>query len=386
VGTAALPVLGAAVRDLWPLDPGVVYLNHGGFGVTPHEVASVAAEWRARIERNPMRFMVRDYPAEVRKAAAELATFLGAASDRVVFVENATAGLNAVLRSRDFAAGDEIVIPSLAYGASMKATRYVAARTGAVLVTPDIPVPLADAEAAAAAVIAALSSRTRLVIVDHIVSAMGFVLPVRTIADAAHAHGARVLIDGAHAPGQIPLAVADTGADWYVGNLHKWLFAPRACGVLWVREGAEAGLHPLAISHGYGQGLAAEFDWTGTHDPAAILSVPAAIAFHRRLGGAALMARNAALAAEAAALVSERFGTPMSGAPSLFASMATVALPARFGTTDGDAARLRQRLSDIHRIETVLTVHDGRLWVRLAAQAYNERGAYERLGALLAGM
>jgi isopenicillin-N epimerase len=283
------------------------------------------------------------------------------------------------LRSLAFQPGDEIVIPALAYGAIMKAARFVADRTGAVLVTPQIPVPLPSADAALAAVTAALSLRTKLVVIDHIVSQMGFMLPVRAIADAAHKVGAKVLIDGAHAPGQIPLVMAETGGDWYVGNLHKWLFVPRACGVLWVAPGGREAIHPLAISHGYGQGLTTEFDWTGTHDPSGMLSAPAAIALHQRLGGEALMQRNAALAREAADLVAGALQTPLGGAAEQFASMITVALPTRLGTTQAHASTLRLRLSEQHRIEAVISAHGDTLWLRLAAQAYNERADYQRL-------
>ena len=371
------------LRDLWPLDPAITYLNHGGFGVTPREVAAVQADFRARIEANPMRFMMGEYPAAVRASAAALAAFLGAKAEDIVFTENATSGLNAVLRSLDFAPGDEIVVPTLAYGAMMKAARYVAARTGAKIVTPEIPLPLPSHQAAIDAVTAAFSPRTKLVLIDHIVSPTGFTLPVRAIADAAHAAGAQVLIDGAHAPGQIPLAMAETGGDWYVGNLHKWLFVPRACGFLWAGGAARHLIHPLAISHGYEQGLTAEFDWTGTHDPTSILCVPAAIAFHAKLGGAALMQRNAGLVREALDRVAAAFQTPLGAAPGLFTSMGTVALPQRFGATDAEAAALRRTLSDVHRIEAVISAQKGQLWLRLAAQAYNEIADYERLIAVL---
>jgi isopenicillin-N epimerase len=311
-----------------------------------------------------------------------LATFVAAAPEQVVFLGNATDGINAVLRSLDFKPGDEVVIPDLAYNAVTMAARYIADHTGAKLVVPTIPVPLPDADSAVAAFAAALTARTKLVIVDHIVSPMGYVLPIKRIADAAHAVGARVLIDGAHAPGHIPLAMAKTGADWYVGNCHKWLFAPRACGFLWAADPAQE-IHPLANSHGYRSGLAAEFDWTGTRDPAAFLSIPAAIAFHAHLGGSALMTRNAALVQEAADIIGNALGTARSAPPEMFASMATVGLPPRLSGADGAAVNLRRRIADEHRIETIITAHRGAFWVRLAAQAYNARADYERLAEVL---
>jgi isopenicillin-N epimerase len=367
---------GHAVRDLWPLDPAINYLNHGGYGVTPREVLTEQTRWRDRIERNPTGFMVEVYPGAIRAAAAALASFIGADADGVVFAGNATEACNAVLRSLDFAPGNEILTTDVAYGAITKAIRYAASRCGAALAAATIPLPLATADDALAAIAAKLSARTRLVVIDHIVSLTGCRLPVERIATLAHAAGARVLVDGAHAPGQIALDMATIGADWYVGNCHKWLFAPRACGFLWGAPDARD-IHPPVISHGYGSGMVKEFDWTGTRDPSAFLSVPAAIAFHRRIGGTGLMARNAALALEAASMLAARWGTDLAGPRDMFAAMVAVALPERFK----DAVRLRNALAQAHGIETVVQAHGDRLWLRVAAQAYNELGDYEGLAA-----
>src|SRR5690349_7025119 len=368
---------GRAARAEWPLDPDVVYLNHGGYGVAPNAVLAAQAVWRGRIEANPMRFMARQLPAAWRAAAEALAAHLGARGDDVVFVANATAGCNAVLRSLDFRPGDEILVTSLAYGAVAKAVRYVAARSGATVVTADIPLPLADGAAIGAVVAARLGPRTRFVVLDHIASSSALVLPVAELAHLAHQAGARVLIDGAHAPGQVPLDLAQTGADWYVGNCHKWLMAPRGCGFLWAPSASQAELHPLAISHGHGQGFLAEFDWTGTIDPTPFLCVPDAIACHTRFGGPALMARNRRLALEAARLLAARWGTALGGPEDCFAAMATVRLPLA-ETTQEAAVALQRRLAAEHRIEAAIVAQAGALWVRVAAQAYNRLADYER--------
>ena len=240
-------IYGAGLTGEWPLDPAVTYLNHGGYGVAPHRVLRAQAEWRARIERNPTRFMRRELAAAQREAASRLAAFLGASGDDLVFVDNATAGINAVLRSLALGRGDEILITNLAYGAVAKAARYVAERSGARLVEVAIPVPLSDAGGALEAVAAALSPRVRLAIFDHIASMSALKLPVAELTALARKAGARVLIDGAHAPGQIALNVPAIGADWYVGNCHKWLMAPRGAGFLWASPDVQALIHPLAI-------------------------------------------------------------------------------------------------------------------------------------------
>jgi isopenicillin-N epimerase len=377
------PVWGAASRSDWPLDPAVTYLNHGGYGVAPKAVLAAAALWRERIERNPMRFMTEELPGAWRGAAAALAAHLGARGEDLVFVANATEGCNAVLRSLDFRPGDEILITDLAYGAIAKAVRYAALRSGARVVEAEVKLPLADAGSITEAMAARLGPRTRLVVIDHIASKSALVLPVAEIASLAHAAGACVLIDGAHAPGQVPLDLPATGADWYVGNCHKWLMAPRGCGFLWAPAERQPVLHPLAISHGYGSGFVAEFDWTGTRDPSPFLAVPAGIAFHERLGGEALMARNAALAREAARLLAAAWDTEILGPESAFAAMVTVRLPTAGASLD-EALAVQRRLQSDHAIAAAIVAQAGALWVRIAAQAYNERADYERLAGALA--
>lgn len=383
IARAAEPaVYGTALRPEWPLDPDVAYLNHGGYGVTPHGVLEEQERWRRRIERNPTRFFAMELAGLLREAAAALAGHLGAAADDVVFVDNATTGCNAVLRSLALKPGDEILITDLAYGAIAKAARYAALRSGAYVVEAQVPLPLPDDGAVIAAVAARLGPRTRLVVVDHVASHSALVLPVAEIARLAHAGGARVLVDGAHAPGLVPFDLPSTGADWYVGNCHKWLMAPRGCGFLWAETAQQALIHPLAISHGYGAGFIAEFDWTGTRDPSPFLSLPAALACHRRLGGAALMARNTALARQAARLLAARWRTELGGPPDNFAAMVTVRLPLDGAATVERATALQRQLSDEHRIEVAIMAQAGALWARIAAQAYNELADYERLAVL----
>jgi isopenicillin-N epimerase len=208
-------------------------------------------------------------------------------------------------------------------------------------------------------------------------------MPIADIIRDAKSAGARVLVDGAHAPGQVLLDIAALGADWYVGNLHKWYFAPRACGFLWAAEAAREGLHPLAISHGLGQGFTAEFDWTGTRDFTTVLAVPAAIEFHNSLGGTALMARNQALVRAGATRMAQRWGTELAAPRAMFAAMATVRLPTRGEVSPERALRILRWLSEAHRIEANASASDGALWLRIAAQAYNEAADYERLAAII---
>jgi isopenicillin-N epimerase len=378
----SLPALGAASRPEWPLDPAVTYLNHGGYGVAPNAVLREQEAWRRRIERNPTRFFSFELPELWREAAAALGGLLGVRGEDIVFVDNATTGCNAVLRSLDFAPGDEILVTSLGYGAITKAASYVAARSRANLVEVPLPLPVAGDAAIVAAVAARLGPRTRLAIFDHVASHSALVLPAAELTRLAHRAGARVLIDGAHAPGLVPCDPVAAAADWYVGNCHKWLMAPRGCGFLWAAPAGQGLVHPLAISHGYGAGFTAEFDWTGTRDPTPFLTLPAALAYHRRLGGAALMARNKALALSAGRALAEAWRTELGGPESNFAGMTTVRLPLAGEASAERALALRRQLSDEHRIEALINADGGALWLRLAAQAYNEPADYQRLAGL----
>ena len=374
--------LGAAVRHEWDLDPAYLTVNHGSYGATPRAVLAAQAEWQRRMEAQPTRFMSRELPAALRAAAARLAAFLGTRGEDTVFVENATVGCNAVLRSLSFAPGDEILVLSHGYGAVVKAARYAADRSGARVVEAAVPFPRPDDDAVVASVAAALTARTRLAVLDHITSASALLLPLARMAAACRAAGVPVLADGAHAPGNLDLDVPASGADWYVGNCHKWLCAPKGCAFLWARPERQAGLHPVTISHGYGQGFVAEFDWTGTRDMSAWLAVTAALDFHERLGGPALRARNRALATEGASLLAGRLGTETGAGNAAPNAMAVVRLPLSGRVTPQRALAVRERLLDAG---TDAPVHglDGVAWLRISAQAYNQSTDFARLADLI---
>jgi isopenicillin-N epimerase len=375
----ARPLYGAAAKAEWGLAPELANLNHGSFGSTPLAVMAAQDAWRRRIEANPTQFMSRESRPALRDAARRVAAELGAEGDDIVFSENATSAANAVLRSLDFKPGDEILITSLGYPAIRNAALYVADRAGAGVVEVGIPLPVRDADSILAAVQAKLSGRTRLAIFDHICSGSALVLPVERLTGLAHRAGAAVLIDGAHVPGQLPLDLAELGVEYYVANLHKWLMAPRGTGILWARRDLQAGLHPLTISHGYRKGFIEEFDWTGTKELTGWLSAPAGIDFFHRLGGERLMARNRELALAMGRMLSKAWDTPLAGPLQMFAAMAVVALPNAGPATFERSTELRLYLAEQHGIEAAVNASDGRLWVRIMAQAYNEPADYERL-------
>jgi isopenicillin-N epimerase len=290
-----------------------------------------------------------------------------------------------VLHSLDFRPDDTIVTTSHAYGAVLKAMTLVAARRGAQLKIAELPSLVEDEDAVIRAVGRALQPRTRLLVVDHITSATAAILPVRRIAALARAAGVPILVDGAHAPGQLPLDVTEIGADWYTGNAHKWLFAPRGCGLLWTAPKRQAITRPAVLSHGTDEGYTAAFDWIGTRDPSPWLSFEAAGCAHDRFGGEALMARNRKLADSAAhelaAALNARIATPaaMRGA---MAALILEELPA----TPDRAAAFRAALASEHRIMAPVSAFAGKLWLRISAQIYNGPADYERLAAACAAL
>jgi len=368
---------GSEARALWPLPAGLTYLNHGGYGLTPKAVLRVQSRLKAEMERDPARFV--DEPIleprlfAAREAAAEA---LGARVDDLVFVENATTGVNAVLQSMALPAGAEILILDHTYPAVRNAIRHKLASVGGRLVEVALPWPIASDDEIVAAVERSLTPRTALAVFDVIASHTATVFPVERLTALTRAHNVPVLIDAAHAPGQVPLNLPALGADWVTGNLHKWYFAPRGCAVLWARSERQGGLHPTVVSHGYGSGIAAEFNWTGTRDLTAWLSAPAGIAFHNGLGGRALMERNRGLAAEAALMLVDAWQTEIAGLPEQRAAMASIRVP----KAPAELGRLlHDRLLDKHRIQVPFFTIKGTLWLRISAQAYNQMPDYERL-------
>jgi isopenicillin-N epimerase len=222
-----------AARAAFCLDPDWLTLNHGSFGATPRAVIAAQQGWRDRLEAQPTRFMTMELPGALRSAASQLAGFLGADAEGLGFIENATAGCNAVLRSLRFTPDEEVVVLSHGYAAVQKAAAHIAGGAGARLIEVPIPFPRPDTAGLIAALEAALTPRTRLAILDHITSPSALVLPIAPLIALCRARGVPVLVDGAHAPGQVPLNLTALGADWYAGNCHKWLLAPKGCAFLW---------------------------------------------------------------------------------------------------------------------------------------------------------
>lgn len=373
----------------WALDPAITYLNHGTVGATPQRVLAAQQAIRDEIERQPARFLLREladvkqFPMRARPrmrvAAEAVAAFLGARAQDLGFVDNATTGCNAVLRSLNLKPGDEILVTDHGYGAVTNAAIYAARRAGASVRTAALPYPRFEPGAIVEAVVSALSPRTRIAVVDHVTSGSALILPVAEIAARCHAAGAAVLVDGAHAPGALPLDIPALGVDWYTGNLHKWAMAPRSSAILWAAPERQMDLHPPVISWGYEKGFEAEFDLVGTRDPSPWLAAPDGIEFMRGLGLDAMRDWNHALAWRSARRLAERWDIALPMAESMVGTMATFPLPARLGSSIEDAQRLKDALLYEDHIEVQIHAWRDRVWMRISGQVYNDDADVERL-------
>lgn len=378
------------MRDAFLLDPSVVHLNHGSFGAVPRVVTEAQQRLRDRAEANPMRFFRVDAPGLRAGARDVAAAFLGVGPAEVAMVRNVTEAISTVLASLAqqgrLGAGDVVVLSSQSYGAVQRAVARGCARTGAAYDVVDLP---ATGEGATDGYRAALGRaveagrRVALVVVDHITSPTGTVLPVAAVAAAAREAGALTFVDAAHVPGHLPAEPAATGADFWSGTWHKWGFAPRGTTALWVAEPERAALDPLTTSWNDGLPFPQPFDMRGTDDYSAWMCLQDAVGFWADAGGPALAERAVGLLDKGAAVVSAALPAADAPVPATPAPcLRMVPLPDGVAGTLDDADVLYRRLS-AHGVEAQVTPYAGRGYLRLSAAPYNEIDDYERLAEIL---
>jgi isopenicillin-N epimerase len=350
------------VKDLFLLDPEVVFLNHGSFGACPRRVFEAYQRYQLDLERRPVEFLGRRFPELIDAARGRLAAYLRADPDGLVFVPNATAGVNVVARSLPLGPGDQVLATDREYGAVDMVWRFVCERAGARYVRTT-PAQLWDA----------VTARTRVIAVSHVSSWTAEIMPVEEICSRARAVGILALVDGAHGPGQLPVDLDALGADAYAGNCHKWLGAPKGAGFLWAAPGLRDLLEPLIVSWGWERetAFAARHRWHGTLDPAAWLAVPDAIDFQAEHDWDEVRSRCHGLAAQAQSAVAELAG--IEPPPGPFAQMSAAQLP------PCDPAEVQRRLHEEHRIEVVCHEWEGRPLIRVSFQGYNDRHDLDRL-------
>jgi isopenicillin-N epimerase len=401
----------ASAAAAWALDPTVTFLNHGSFGACPRAILEVQRGWRDKLEADPARFLGRELEDLLDWVRSEIGAFVGGDPDGLALMTNATAGLSAVLRSLAFERGDEILITDHIYGSANSAVRFAAAHAGAKVVVARIPFPIQVPDQAFEAVMAKVTDKTKLALIEHVTSPTALVLPVERLVPALQEKGVDVLVDGAHGPGMVPVRLNEMGPAYYVGTLHKWICAPKGSAFLFVRRDRQPQIKPLAISAGFGETkgdrsrFRLDFDWTGTFDPSAWLTVPAAIDGLGEMlpgGWPALMDANVKLLTRARDIVAEALHTQRQAPDGMTGSMASLPLPG--GPWPREEALRRMQMIDAamrgRRFEVPLIlwplpwlVDAGDLpndtpfevLVRISAQAYNSQGQYERLSSILSG-
>jgi isopenicillin-N epimerase len=380
------------MRNQFLLDPELTFLNHGSFGACPREVLDAQRSWQLEMERNPVEFLGRRSADLLFQARTALGQALGGRADELVFVPNSTTGVNIVAQSFALQPGDEILTTNLEYGACDAAWQRVCAQSGAQYRRVEVPLPF-DREAVVKLLMSAVSGRTKLIYFSHITSTTALILPAAEICAAARERGIATFIDGAHAPGQIPLDLDSIAADFYVGNCHKWLCAPKGSAFLHARTEHHSMLDSTVISWGYAQGTGGHsgFDaylgtslferrmqWQGTRDISAWLTVPAALDFQAKHDWPQVQVRSHELAKLALDVLTKRFGTHPVTRDDDWAQM--VAIP----VAPQDPDLLRKRLHEESHIEVPVISHGNEVFVRVSVQGYNTLEDIERLLAATA--
>lgn len=376
------PQSSEAFKSFWAIDPTITFLNHGSFGACPRKVLERQQQLRTQLEQEPVRFFALELEALLDEARQTLASFVGASPEELAFVPNATTGVNTVLRSFSFGPGDELLTTNHEYNASRNALNFAAAQMGATVVVAEVPFPNVSAAQIVEAVLARVSQRTRLVLLDHVSSQTALIFPIQSLVQQLAARGIEVLIDGAHAPGMVPLHLKELGVAYYTGNCHKWLCAPKGAAFLYVRQDKQETIRPLVISHGANSPRTdrsrfhLEFDWVGTTDPTPYLCIPTAIQHLGSMlpgGWSALMNRNRAMTLMVRQLLCQHFQVSPPCPDEMIGSMAVIPI------SNGPAETLQTALLQQFQIEIpVIPWQDHRL-IRFSVQLYNTLADYDTL-------
>lgn len=383
-------------RRHWSLASRTVFLNHGSFGACPKRILELQAKLRREMEAEPVQFLWRRYEEQLDPARAELARFVGASPQDIVFISNATTGVNAVVRSLKLRRGDELLTTAHDYNACRNVLVEVTRRAGAKLVITQIPFPIHSAEEVVEAILPAVTPRTRVAMIDHVTSNTALVFPLARIIRELEKRGVDTLVDGAHAPGMLPLNLTRLRPAYYTGNLHKWVCAPKGAAFLWARGDRQADLQPAVISHGNNRprpghsGFQDRFDWAGTLDPTPWFCVGEAIRRLGRLlpgGWRELRKRNHELAVRARRLLCERLKVGPPSPENMLGSMAAIPLPERFqgAPRSGKIDSEQLRLYDEFGIEVPFfrIGNPERRYFRISTHIYNTLAECEYLAEAL---
>jgi isopenicillin-N epimerase len=365
----------SSIKECFLLDPEIVFLNHGSYGATPKSVFEEYQNWQRRLERQPVLFLGRELPVLMRESRAALGQYLNAEADDLVYIPNATHGINIIARSLDVHPGDEILTTDHEYGACDFTWEFVCRKTGAKYIHQPIPFPVRSEEEILEQFWQGVTPGTKVIYLSHITSFTALRFPVEAICRRAKQAGILSIVDAAHSPGQIPVDLQSLGVDIVFGNCHKWMLAPKGSAFLYVRREVQDRIDPMVVSWGYqptpdiatGSRFIDILQWTGTRDPSAALAVPAAIQFMREHDWERVRSTCHALLRQAIEQVCELTDmTPLYRLDSSFYSQMGIApLPL------SDLSRLKSRLYDEYKIEVPLVQWQDRQFVRISMQGYN---------------
>ncbi|WP_018350920.1 aminotransferase class V-fold PLP-dependent enzyme [Longispora albida] len=371
-----------SARELFSIDPSVAHLNHGSYGTVPLPVQAVQREFRERMEANPMRFFAREIHGLVADARHAIAGFLGADPALTALVPNATTAAQIVAESVPLTNDDQVIVTDHAYGTVVWGLTRACARSGAEVVTVPIDLDATDDEIVAA-LQSAVTPRTRLLMVDHITSPTAKVMPVERIVAAMGEAGVPVMVDAAHAPGMLPVDVTALGADFWLGNLHKWAYAPRGTAALVIKPRWRDQIRPVVVSWEDNAGFPGSVEWQATADYTGWLAAPAGIAVLNQLGADQVRAHNAALAAYGQRIIAEALNLPAGPPASTPIAMRLLPLPAGMFTSAGDLTRFRDKVAEEAKLELAMNYWRDQAFVRISAQVYNHPGEYARCAETL---
>lgn len=381
----------------WLLDSEIVFLNHGSFGATPKFILEKQNQYRAQMEAEPVRFMIRELENMVWETKTSLGNFLGAQPEDLAFVPNATYGVNTILNSLEFNEGDELLTHNHAYGACFNTMKFIAEKRKAKMVVAEIPYPLTDENEVVEAILKSVTPKTKIAMIDFITSATGVVFPIEKIVKALQERGVDVLVDGAHAPGMMDFSIDKIGAAYFTGNCHKWICTPKGSAFLHVRKDKQKFISPLTVSHTYDVPDAQEklwsshFFWPGTNDFTAYLCIKDAIEYFENNfegGWKGMRNYNHSLCLQARKLISEKTGLPLTCPENMIGNLSNIFI----GETElppfgfNYIHPIQEKLFQQYKIEVPVFIWNNkhpRTWLRISVQAYNSIEQFDYLAEAL---
>ena len=374
---------GREILQDWFFNENLTFLNHGAFGAVPRQVFAAQEKWRRELEAQPVQFLNQILDPELRKVAERLSNFVGASPEQLVLTCNTTEAISGVAHSMIRSSDDGVLITNQTHEGVANIFSHLCGRVGAQTKRLILPWPVASDSEIIEAFEPHLKQNIRIVVLDHVSSKESVVMPLKALVRACHRRGILVIVDGAHAPGMLDLKVSEIGADWYVGNCHKWLLAPKGAAFLAVGSGKTEVTHPAVISTSFGRGFWSEFAWTGTRDPSAWLSIGAALDFWAAVGEKKGRDYMCNLADWAGDQLASDWRTERGAVSGMTGAMATVRLPNNSALKGAKPDTLHDWLLSVHKIEVPIFFIEGSLWLRISTHLYNDESDVLRLSRAL---